>query len=537
MRVVTIKEMKEIETKTFNEYGLSEDFIIENVGIAGAHFLMDLIKQEPTHFDLQTLEFIFLIGRGNNGSDGLSMARHLTSFGLRPRAFLIFPDGPFSPEIRRQIDLAKKFGVKVTSLLEGEQLSSYFAITAANHIVVDAIFGTGTRFPLGERMRELFDVVNEHSRFTVSVDICSGVHADTGDIAGGAIRGNISLAIGLPKPGHYLSDGGRFSGDTRILTVGFPEQELERNGDLHTLDEQSVKKYCTVKRNVFAHKNAFGHTILIGGSFGLTGALSMGSLAALSSGAGLVTAATWSSAYPELLTRLSPTIMSAVIPETESEVKNTIENDLSRFSVAVCGSGMGRSELTRVTVLNLLSAFKGPVVLDADAINALNFKEDMGHIRERSFPTILTPHIGELARFIGIETKDLLQRPLEYLREVVNNLGAIVVLKDACTLIGGPNGQFLIHYRPNDGMAKGGSGDVLAGLIGGLLSQEFATTKKGEFREHLQKAFRATALGVYLHAEAGNLAAKKYGPRSMTALNIIDCFPAAFTLLEEAEEK
>ncbi|HAZ12618.1 MAG: hypothetical protein A2X86_11530 [Bdellovibrionales bacterium GWA2_49_15] len=533
MRVVTIKEMKEIETKTFNEYGLSEDFIIENVGIAGAHFLIELIKQEPTNFNLETLEFIFLIGRGNNGSDGLSMARHLTSFGLRPRAFLVFPDGPFSPEARRQIDLAKKFGVKVTPLLEGEQLSSYFEISASNHIVIDAIFGTGTRFPLGERMRELFDVVNEHSQFTISVDICSGVHADTGDISGGAIRSNITLAIGLPKPGHYLSEGGRFSGDTRILTVGFPEQELEKNGDLFTLDKRSVQKYCAVKRNAFAHKNTFGHTMLIGGSFGLTGALSLGSMAALGSGAGLVTAATWASAYPELLTRLSPTIMSALIPETESEVKSTVENDLSKFTVAVCGSGMGRSELTRVTVLNLLSAFKGPVVLDADAINVLNFKEDMGHIRERSFPTILTPHIGEFARFIGIDTKGLLMRPLEYLREVVDALGAIVVLKDACTLIGDPKGQFLIHYRPNDGLAKGGSGDILAGLIGGLLSQEFATSK-GEFREHLQaKALRATALGVYLHAEAGYLAAKKYGARSMSAENIIECFPEAFELLEK----
>ncbi len=537
MRVVTIKEMKEIETKTFNEYGLSEDFIIENVGIAGAHFLIDLIKHEKKQFDVHSLEFIFLIGRGNNGSDGLAMARHLTNFGLRPRAFLVFPDGPFSPEVRRQIDLAKKFGVKVTPLLEGEQLSSYFQISASKNIVIDAIFGTGTRFPLGERMRELFDLVNEHSHFTVSIDICSGVHADTGEVAGGAIRGNITLAIGLPKPGHFLSDGGRYSGDVRILTVGFPEQELEKNGDLYTLDAQSLEKYCSIKRNVFAHKNNFGHTILIGGSSGLTGALSMGSMAALGSGAGLVTAATWASAYPELLTRLSPTIMSAVIPETEVEVKETVENELSRFTVAVCGPGMGRSELTRATVLNLLGFFKGPVVLDADAINVLNFKEDMEHIRERSFPTILTPHIGEFSRFIGVEPKGLLMRPLEYLREVVEALGAFVVLKDACTLIGAPNGQFLIHHRPNDGLAKGGSGDVLAGLIGGLLAQEFATNK-GELREHLiAKALRATALGVYLHAEAGQLAAQKYGARSMSALNIVECFPKAFTVLEQSEER
>lgn len=262
----------------------------------------------------------------------------------------------------------------------------------------------------------------------------------------------------------------------------------------------------------------------------------MASRAALKVGTGLVTAITWAPNYPELCTRMTPEVMTGLIPEEEEEVKSNIR-DLHQFDSIIIGPGLGRGERVREIVVQILSSFSGPVVVDADALRVLRLKNDCELLKTRKGATILTPHMGEFADFVDAPIEEVLEKPIEYLQKVVDRLSCTVVMKGACSYIGFPNGKVMINYFPNDGMASGGSGDVLAGIIGGLLAQvPFDRTESGLFLDKTE-VYNSVTLGVMTHTLAGKYAVDKLGPRAMTALSIVDHFADAFKELEENREQ
>lgn len=530
MRIVCTKEMKEIESATFDKYHFDESLVVENVGIQGAkYFKKNILKNIPY------AEVLFLVGKGSNGADGLAIARHLSNCGVATRAFTFFNDDEFSDEMKKQLQIAKSFGVKVNYIDEIEQFSAYFSQSNRNIVVVDAIFGTGVRLPLSNFHYDIIKYVNTYSEYTVAIDIPTGVEGDTGFIQGNAIQADVTFAIGVPKLGYFVAEGAKLVGEVETLDVGFPK-ELLAKGDKFLLNVKNLRKYAR-RRNRFADKKNFGHTLVIGGSHGLTGALVLASQAGLKVGAGLVTAATWENQYHEFIARLIPEIMTGYIPLDTTKWNILIDNLDTKYDSIVIGPGLARSTRARKLTLEVLNNFTGPVVLDADAINVLNLKEDAKVFSMRNGPTVLTPHFGEFARFCGISVEELEQKPVDYIKQLVDQINCSVVLKGACTYLGFPDGKVYFNNSPNDGMATGGAGDVLAGILGGLLGQEKNLKKGQELFNRYEDFNRTVSLGVLVHSYAGRFAAEKLGVRAMSASSIIDSFSSAFKLLDEHLEE
>lgn len=526
MRIVTQAEMKELEKLAQTKYHFPEKLIIENVALLGAKAIVAKLGS-----DIDLGELIFMIGKGFNGGTGLAIARHLSSMGHETRAFLLFEEKDCSQEVKDQLKIAKSYGVRTNQIDELTTLEGYFQQNTAPKIIIDAIFGTGVRLPLSQFLYDVINLVNQEKAYTISLDIPTGVEADSGQIQGNAIQADLTLAVGLPKLGYYQADGARLVGEVEVIPSGLPKQIIDQNGDKFLIDKD-LKDDLPPARNKFGDKKLFGHTLVIGGSHGLTGALVMSSTAALKVGAGLVTASTWEPQYQEFISRLIPEVMTGYVPNDQAKWGKLIK-DLDKYDSIVIGPGLARSLRARALVLEILNNFSGPVVLDADAINVLNIKDDADVFKMRNAPTLMTPHFGEFARFSGIPLEDVKKEPYIHLRDTIERINCSVILKGPCTYLGFPNGKTFFNFSPNDGMATGGVGDVLAGILGGLIGQEANLKKRDSLYNIYENLNRTILLGVLIHTWAGKFAAEKFGVRPMSATSLIEAFPEAFKALDE----
>ena len=527
MRITDLNEMREIELKSYENYGFSESLIVENVGSQGANFI-DESFLEDSNFD----ELVFLIGRGNNGADGLAIARHLVNMGHRVRAFILFPDSEYTRELERQLQMASCYGVKISEIRKFEEIDSYFTQTQDDYFVVDAIFGTGVRLPLSNNLFELIKSVNRYASKMISIDIPSGISGESGQKSSTAIHADATIAIGLPKIGHFLCEGPRYSGELYVADGGLPLKLLE-GGDKRLITKEEVIKNFYPRSN-YAHKYDFGHTLIIGGSQGLTGALIMAAQAASASGAGVVTAATWAINYGELVTRISPDIITGVLPRGNEQMETSIDS-LEKYDSIVIGPGLGRTEHAKEMVLELINNYSKPVVLDADALIVLSYEKDKEILKTRKAPTIITPHFAEFSRFIGVELNELQQNPLKYIKKFVDDTNCALILKGHCTYLAFPDGNIYINHVPNGGLSKGGSGDTLSGILGGLLSQAYHVYKsrhKSELIRENSEFYQSLCLGVYLHSTAALLSAEEVSIYSMRPEDVVNKLGTVFQEIE-----
>lgn len=525
MKILTPLEMKELEKSAFEKYGLSEGMILETVGTRGSEFIVQEILPKHNYG-----EVVFIAGPGNNGADALAMARHVSNNGYSCRAFILNSDSQNTDENKKQLEMAECFGVKIAEINKLEELEHYFVQTQRDYLVIEGILGTGLRLPLSQKLFDLIEMINKFSTYTVALDIPSGVCGETGKISGSAIKADLTLCIGLPKIGLYQGSGAIHCGDIKVLKVGLPKNLVEV-GDKSLLNAETIADIYP-DRNRFAHKNNFGHALVIGGSQGLTGALIMASQAALRAGTGLVSAGTWPESYMELVSRMTPEIMTGIIPGSRDEAEEIVR-ELSRYDSIVIGPGLGRTERAGKVVRYLLEVYSGPIVIDADAVRVLSLSEDKDLFQRRKGPLIFTPHVGEFADLMGVSVEDIFNAPIDYLKNFVDQTNSTLILKGACTYVGLPNDKVFINYSPNDGMATGGSGDVLAGLIGGMLAQYVPSVEVSAIFENREKIYQAVCLAVLSHTLAGQFAVKKLGARAMTALSIVDALPDAFSQLDK----
>lgn len=528
MRIVSTTEMSEIEAISRTEFGFSESLIIENVGLLGANLIEETLVRDGA-----SGEVIFLVGKGHNGADGMSMARHLVNRGFRCRSFVLFAESECKEELVDQINMARSFGVSINYIDSLLQLTSYIDEVGASAIV-DCLFGTGVQLPLSNFIYDVIEYINASDAPTFSVDISSGVSGDSGEVQGNAVKASVTLAIGFPKLGHYIAKGPRYGGDVRILNVGFPKS-FHESGDKFLLRPEHMIDLLN-PRDKFADKKVYGHSLVLGGSHGLTGAPVLASQASLRVGSGLVTVATWEPQYEELIQRLIPEVMTGYIP-LDVNKWGRILRDLNKYSSVVIGPGLARSTRARRLVLEILNNFDGPVILDADAINVLSLVEDKKVFRLRNAPTVLTPHMGEFSKFSGVAYEELKKRPVKYLKELVDRINCTVVLKGPCTFLGCTDGSVYFNYLPNDGMATAGAGDVLAGILGGLLGQDSQIKEKTSLVDRYEAFNRTVAFSIYLHSLCGQIAAKDFGVRTMGALALISSLPQAFKVIDERFDK
>ncbi len=519
MRVVNKKEILEIEKASFGEFGLTKDLVIEGVGREISDFILENFIE-----DLDTSSFIFLIGAGNNGADGLAAARNLSNKGLNVRVFFIAGNEKLSDELKIQMDRAKAFEVRGNEIDDAKYLESFLLQNSQQNIIIDAISGTGVRLPLAEKVYDFINVINENSDFTISIDLPSGVDTNSGKVQGTAVKADITLSIGFPKIGCFIGEGVNYIGQIENLEIGFSHKL--KSGDKELADLDQVVDIARL-RSKFEDKKSFGHTLLLGGSHGLTGSLVMASEAALRVGVGVVTAATWEPQYLEFVSRLIPEIKTGYIPLDDSRW-GALVSDLEKYDSIVIGPGLGVSARSRRLVHKILESYQGPVVLDADAINVLSIKDDLALLQNRRNPTILTPHFGEMAKFFKVEKSKIHAEPIKYLKQAVDQTNALVVLKGPCTFLGFPSGQVYLNYSPNSGMASGGVGDVLAGILGGFAAQDHTMKKNISRYEKIVSLDKTVLLGVMMHSRAGYFASQDLGDRYMTATSIINSLPKAF---------
>ncbi len=523
MRVVNKNEISEIENECFEKFFLNSDILIEKVGKQVCNFIQERFKDSINDYS-----FIFILGHSDNAADTLSAARELSNQGIETRVFFIGKKESASAQFKLQIERAKQFEVKGFEVDDPNYLEGFLIQNSKRNVIIDGITGTGLRLPLPEKIYSFINVINENSDLTISIDVPSGIDVNSGKVIGTAVDADITLAIGFPKIGCFLGEAVNFVGELITLDIGIPKKFNKGNKTLTNFEQvASLSK----SRSKFKDKKFYGHTLLIGGSHGFVGSILLASEAALRVGVGAITSVTWEPQYSELGNRLIPEIKSGYIPIDDSKWDKLIQG-LDVYNSIVIGPGLGVSARSRRLVHKILESYQGPIVLDADAINVLDIENDAALFQNRQAPTIMTPHFGELARFFKTSKEDIIENTMTYLNKAIDATNGIVVLKGACTFLGIPSEEIYLSYLPNSGMATGGVGDVLAGILGGLLAQDQNKTFESRLKS-ISKLEKTVLMGVMIHSKAGYFAANELGERFMTATSIINSLPEAFKELEK----
>lgn len=507
MRICTSGEMRELDRVAESEYGIDADILMENAGRGAVQVLFEKYPEAG-----KSSEILVFAGKGNNAGDAFAMARRLICLERRVRIFHLVEPSKYSGATKRNFEILQKMKAKIAFIDSSAVLESFFESSSGPFIGIDGIIGTGLKGKLEGVFFEVAETMNKNLQEIVALDIPSGVNGDTGAIESTSVMASLTVSFGFPKLGHFLPPGAGRRGELVNVDISLPPK-FRKEGNKFLL-MRSPMSSLLAERDRYGHKNSFGHTLLIGGTPGRLGAISMAAKAAHRMGTGLVTVMTWEEGLGVLMSKLSDETMIFPLKLSGPELEGYKER-LPTYSSIVVGPGLGLKPEGKQLMEQLLVHYAGPLVIDADGLNLIADHGLHPLIMKRKGGTVLTPHPGEMARLLKVSKDAVTADPIGSVREAVARTHAVVMLKGAATLIGSTQDQFYLNHYPNDGMATAGSGDVLAGMIGGLLGQRM-------------DVFLATQLGVYLHSVAGDFAARSRGHRSMTAPDIIENIGNAF---------
>jgi len=511
LRICNNQEMRTLDKIAETEMGIGPILLMENAGRAASEIIVREYPQAGVHD-----EILVFAGKGNNAGDAFVVARQLLGLGRRVRVFHLVRENEYKGATAENFKILSRMKAKLVYLPEAQDLEAYFQASSESKLAIDGIIGTGLKGDLEGNFYEVIELINKYVDQIVSLDIPTGVNGDSGMVQGNAIQASMTISFGFPRLGHFLPPGANFRGKLVNVDISLPHR-FSSEGDKFLLQAKIVARKI-LRRDRYAHKNTFGHVLLVGGSLGRTGAIAMATRAALRSGAGLATAATWSDAMSLLCHQLPIEAMTMGIPE--EGLYHQYQKQLNEFSAIVIGPGMGNRKEARGLLEYILGHYQGPIVIDADALNLIAEHQLHDLCRNRRAPTVLTPHPGEMARLVGLSKDKVVEDPMGALRRAVELTHSVVLLKGAATLILSPDEVMYLNHLPNAGMATAGSGDVLAGMIGGFLAQGIS-------------GFDAAQVGVYLHALAGARAGSKTHSRGMTATDIIRNIPHAYSELQK----
>ena len=515
MKVVTAAEMRRIDQDTIEGIGIPGIVLMETAGSA-------IVRTIEQHYP--TCQRIgILAGKGNNGGDGIVIARQLAHIGRDVHLFLVSPQESFTGEAHINLQIAKNLGLAVKEVLTDAELKSDANI-ASCELLVDAIFGTGLRGAVRDPIVAVINAINHLPTPILSVDLPSGLDADTGQPLGTCVQADQTVTIGLPKRGLLMHPGAELAGKLEVVDIGFPEQ---------VVDPQDIKVHWTTatqasqwvpSRPPASHKGSYGRVLVVAGSTGMTGAAALASEAALRAGAGLVTLATPKHLNP-ILEGLLPEVMTLPLPETEagsltvSATSAILEFAEKTKSVLAIGPGLSQHPETVLFVHQLIRENREQeldlrMVIDADGLNALAQDRNILSLLNRE--TVLTPHPGEMARLTETSVSTLEKNRIHTAQQFASEHSLTLVFKGAPTVSATSNGDVWINSTGNPGMATGGMGDVLTGVIAGLIAQSCSSET-------------AAALGVYLHGLAGDIAAEALGMHGLIASDVLKAMPQAFS--------
>ena len=460
-------------------------------------------------------------GPGNNGGDGVAAARLLMDMGFTVRAFLIGDREKMTPDTRAMEEKLLAVGGMLEEYSIDDHMTNVWLSTC--DVMIDALFGVGLCREVQGDFQHAILRMNQCRADVISCDIPSGVHADTGEILGIAVQAKHTVTFSCPKPGLYLGEGSSCAGEIEIADIGVPYDLIFKMIERQPERAEVIPPYATLhlpRRKATAHKGDFGKVFILAGSEGYTGAPVFAANAAVRTGSGLVYLGVPSNIYPIVAVKCDEA-MPFPFPDEYDRILEKAQS----CDVALIGPGLGRAPEIEVLVHQLLQDLTIPVVLDADGINALQ-----GHINildERSALTVLTPHDGEFQRISGCTLP--IQDRLSAARNFAKTHGCVLVLKGHGTITAAPDGRCYINTTGNPGMARGGSGDVLAGMISALLGQKHLHDDRRD-----PSRAEMTAWAVFYHGQTGDHCAKEFGQYAMTPSDMLAAIPA---VLKEHEEQ
>ena len=514
MKILTSEQMRNIDRRAIEEVGIPDLVLMENAGGQAAE---TVLERYP---DVDPEGILVLCGKGNNGGDGLVLARHLIGRGLNPRIILLFKRAEYRGNSDHQLKILEKSGAKFTEIPTPGAWEEFRRELPEFEVIVDAVLGTGLVKPVEGFLERVFIDLNATSAEIVSIDIPSGLSGNSSEILGPAVQADATIVLACPKIPHIFPPAEELVGEVYVADIGIPEQCIDQEGvSLNLIDEDSLDGLLP-DRDRQSHKGNFGHILVIAGSAGKPGAARMVAAGALRAGAGLVTTATPLSAQGVVGFQLME-MMTEGLPETREGTLSTkavarVKKLQEGKTVMTVGPGLSTAAETQSAIREIVATTSLPVILDADGINA--FASHPEALFGKSRPVLLTPHPGEMGRILKISAEEVQADRLGICRRFAKEHRCYLVLKGYRTLIGTPEGEVYVNVTGNPGMATGGSGDVLTGVLSGLVGQGLTM-------------LQAALLGVHLHGLAGDLAAEKIGEIPLMAGDILEFLPKAFRRL------
>ncbi len=501
MKIFNVHQIRALDAFTIEHEPIASIDLMERASLA----FVKWFSQKFT--DLNKKIYIFC-GPGNNGGDGLAIARLLSQDHYEVKAYLLGIGNSLSNDFKTNLDrLVKKRCCPLERLGKGGGMPNL----EDNAIIIDAIFGSGLSRPVEGYWGDFIQHLNGQPCIRVAVDIPSGMFANQPTL-GVSIHADFSFSFEMPKLGFFFPENAERVGEWSSGSIGLhPAFMEEENTSFYFTDAYALQPYLR-KRKKFSHKGTYGHALLVVGGYGKVGAAVLAGRAAMRGGAGLLTIHSPKCAYPILQTSVPEAMM---VSDVHQEAISAISSDLSKYQAIGIGCGIGTNPLTVNALGELLDACQSPVVLDADALNLIAANPSFFDKIPRH--SILTPHPKEFERLFGKTNNDFERNELQRQKAQEHNL--YVLLKGAHTAVACPDGTCHFNSTGNPGMATGGSGDVLTGIITGLLAQG-------------RPPFEAAIFGVYLHGLAGDLASKVVGEEALVAGDIIDFLGKAFLSLK-----
>jgi NAD(P)H-hydrate epimerase len=537
MKVLTAADMREVDRLTTERYGIPSLQLMETAGSRVADACSKFVGNAAT----RPTKIVVLCGKGNNGGDGLVAARYLQSRGAQVKVYLFSNPQDLHGDAATNLQRWTAAGNSIVSITDETAWQAAWPEISGAAVILDAIFGTGFRGTATGVIAKAISDVNRHSRnataawptLILAVDTPSGLPSDGQPAEGPVVSAHKTVTFTAPKPSQLISPNSAAVGMLEVADIGSPASLIEEIGksSLRWVEPREFA-HLPLVRTVDSHKGLYGHALVVAGSLGKSGAAVMAGFAALRTGAGLVTVATpdvvlpiVASAHPELMTEplLSTSEGTAAIQNLQQQ---RFERIAEGKTVLALGPGLGLQPETQDFIRKVVTQTELPLVLDADGLNAFAGSADSWRDRKTRFLAI-TPHPGEMARLLNASTKDVQEDRVKTAQEAARRWNAHVILKGSHTIIAGPGGQLFVNTSGNPGLAKGGSGDILTGVLAALTAQ-FKT----------DDWTRVLALGVYLHGKAAEFATKNTDESGLLATEVAAAVPhARLQLLEELQAR
>lgn len=518
MKLLTADEMREVDRKAQEVYGIPELVLMENAGHATAETAEKLLGGKLTGRHI-----VVVAGSGNNGGDAFSAARYFLNAGANVKVFFAGNRDHIKASPKIMLGILQKMDALIYPLDDDHDFDRFRVALRFADLVVDGVLGTGFTGALQEKMQRVIGCINGSNGKTLAIDMPSGIETDRGTVQTACVKADVTVTFGAPKIGQYL--GGRLScGEVILDTIGIPQALIERDEIRQTLIDEALAAALLPTRTHDAHKGTVGKFLVMAGSRGMTGAATLASESALRNGAGLVTLAIPESLNAIIEEKVTEVMTLPIKDEKRGllsghEASDQLAEVIDGYDALLIGPGLGRDEDTSTLIRGVAKRAKCPLILDADAIYA--FRRHTKELKELAQVPILTPHLGEMAGLLSISIEELRADLVNLSRQAAKAYQGIFVVKSEETIVVYPDGNVFFTTKGNAGMATGGSGDVLAGTILGLM--------------HEMESALAPILGVYLHGLAGDLAYGEYG-EGLLASDIMHCLPKARMSLRAKNE-